>query len=139
METLALICGLLVMSACSPNSFATREILENQNSSCRLPEVTILVHAAYQHVGVIASVAVAVEEMNDLYEGRFRLNSISFTNKSKFFCEQVDDEAPNVAAVYYYKAHRCPGVSIFLSPCKPGFVNSNITHINENNKIFVTN
>ena len=113
MEKLSLICVLLVTSI-----FSHDMTFYNQTPSCLVPEVDIMVHAAYQYVDVIASVAAAVEDMNDLYQGQFRLKSVSLTNKTKFFCEQLAGETIDVAALYYYRAQRCTGTTIFLSPCK---------------------
>ena len=132
MDVLPLIHALRLMAVCSYISVGASESLETATFApdhfCRVPEVSIVVQAAYQHTDVIASVAAAVEDMNDLYEGRFHLNTVSFTNRSKFFCDEVNDETANVAASYYYGAHGCAGTSIFLSPCKRKFDKTMITN-----------
>ena len=124
MDVLFLIRVLRLLAVCSYISIdigsgeSQQTTTSNHNQSCTVPEVSIVVQAIYQYVDVVASVAAAVDDMNDLYHGRFRLNFVSFTNKSNFFCEQLDDEITNVAASYYYRSQRCAGVPVFLSPCK---------------------
>ena len=90
MDIIFLIRVLRLMAICSYVSIdigyseSQETTTTNHNQSCTVPEVSIVVQAIYQYVDVVASVAVAVEDMNDLYEGRFRMNFVSFTNKSNF-------------------------------------------------------
>ncbi|GAV00076.1 hypothetical protein RvY_10977 [Ramazzottius varieornatus] len=125
MNSVLLIFGLMLTFNILEALEGGNRVESNQNKTgvCKTPEVTVLIHVAYQFVDVISSVDVAVEEMNFLYDGRFSLIAVPFTTKSKFFCEQLADETADIAASFYYRRPRCPGTSVFLSPyCAPDFL-----------------
>ncbi|GAV00083.1 hypothetical protein RvY_10982-2 [Ramazzottius varieornatus] len=97
---------------------SSASVMEASTTVSPVPTLTLVTTAAYQYSEVIPSIAAAVEDVNSLYTGRFSMKSVSYSNQTRFFCEELADDTINLSAAYYYDIRRTEpsGGPIFLSP-----------------------